>query len=306
MVNLDENSGNDFMKPVKISNLQEKMNSNPVWSSDGRYVCYYRWQMFRHDVLGSPYHITIYDTKTGDVQNLNTNIYGGANLGAPSWSPDGKKLLYHGMIKKELQKGFFSFDINSKKITPIKTKKNMSRSNMDGNFNTSLAFSNDGKSIFTLSNDQKRIIRIDVNSKKETTIFSSEVEILYFLLSNDNSKIAYGYRGDNRNDLYVVPTTGGNAKKILSTEKGTTPHVIYWGKSDKFLYFLEGKFRNVKRIMRISVDGGTPEQFSNLTELFSSGIVTRVKIHPDGKRLIVALDAGKGTEVWKLDGIFNE
>ncbi len=304
-VNLDENSRNDYMKPHKISTLQEKMNRNPVWSSDGRYVCFYRWQKFRHDILGEQYHITIYDTKTGAVQNINTNIYGGQYYGVPSWSPDGKKLLFHGMIKKELQKGFFSFDIDSKKITPIKTMKNKSRSDMDGNFDTNHTFSNDGKSIFVMTNDQ-RIIKIDVKSKKETTIIKGEARILYFKLSNDNSKIAYCYSGSDRNNLYVVSTTGGDAKKIFSTEKGKTPYVIYWDKNDKFLYFLEGRFRNFKKIMKISVDGGLPEQVSNLEDVFSSGKITRVKIHPDGKRLVVALEVGKGGEVWKLEGIFKD
>ncbi len=304
-VNLDENSGSDFMKPYKISNLQEKMNGNPVWSTDGRYVCYYRWQKFRHDILGEQYHITIYDTETRNVQNLNTNIYGGQFLGAPSWSQNGEKLLYHGMIKKEFQFGYFSFDIDSKKITTIKSKKNTSRSDMEGKFNTNHTFSNDSKSIFTLSNDQKRIIKIDINSKKETTIFTGKDEILQFKLSNDNNKIAYGYMGKNRNELYIVSTSGGDSKKILSTEIGTTPYDFYWDKKDKFLYFLEGKFGNVKKIMRISVDGGTPEQYFNITDAFSSGRIRRVKIHPDGKQLVVELVVGKGQEVWKLEGIFD-
>jgi len=305
-VNLDENSGSDYMKPQKISELQEKMNRNPNWSSDGRYVVYHRWQKFRHDLLGEQYHITIYDTKTGEVQNINTNIYGGQVLGVPIWSPDGEKLLFHGMIKNNLQFGYFVFDIKSKKVIPIKTKKNTSRSDMEGRFDTNQIFSNDGESIFLLSNDQKRILKIDLNSKKETTIFAGNEEILQFKISNDNSKIAYGYMGSNRGNIYVVSTSGGVSRKILSTDNKTTPYDYYWDENDEFLYFLKGKFRNVKQIMRIPVDGGKLEEFLNFKDAFSSGIITRVKIHPDGKRLVVALEVGKGEEVWKLEGVFKE
>ena len=304
-VNLDEDSGKDYMKPHKISILQEKTNRNPSWSQDGRYIFYYRWQKFRHDLLGEEYHVTIYDTKTGDAQNVNTNLYGGQNLGVPSWSPDNKQLLFHGMIKNDFQFGFFSFDIDSKKITPIKTKKNTTRSDMEGKFNTNHTFSNDGKSIYTLSNDQRRILKIDLSTKKETTIFTGVGEILQFKLSNDNNKIAYGYMGNKRNELYIVSTSGGDSKKILSAVNGTTPFDYYWDKNDEFIYFLEGRFRNVNKIMRISVDGGDPEEFVNLKDIFSGGEITRVKIHPDGKHLVVALDVGKGEEVWKLEGVFN-
>jgi Tol biopolymer transport system component len=305
-VNLDENSGNDYMKPHKISILQEKMNRQPMWSSDGRYVVYHRWHKFRHDILGEQYHITIYDTKTGAVQNLTTNIYGGQNLGSPAWTQNGEKLLFHGTINEDLQFGYFSFDIKSMKTAPIQTKKNTSRNEFGGRFNTNHTFSNDDKSIFMLSNDQRKIIKIDIKTKKETTIFTGEDEISRFKLSNDNSKIAYKYSSVDRNDLYIVSSTGGESKKILSPVKGTFPRGFYWDKNDEFLYFTEGNYGDLKKIMRISVDGGNPELFVNLSDAFSSGRVWIAKIDPDGKRLVVQLNVGKGQEVWKLEGIFDD
>ena len=305
-VNLDEKSGDDYMKPNKISILQEKMNRNPSWSSDGRYIFYYRWQNFRHDLLGEEYHITIYDTKTKEIRNIKTNLYGGQNLGVATWSPDDKQLLFHGMIAKDFQYGFFTFDIDSKKITTINSIKNTTRSDFTWRFDSNHTFSNDGKSIFTISSDQRRIIKINVNTKKETTIFTGKDEILQFRLSNDNSQIAYGYMGNSRNEMYIVPTSGGESRKILTTKNGTTPWDYYWGKNDEYIYFLEGRFRNVKKIMRISVNGGNPEEFVNLKTVFPGGEITRVKIHPEGKHLVVALDVGKGEEVWKLEGLFDK
>ena len=60
------------------------------------------------------------------------------------------------------------------------------------------------------------------------------------------------------------------------------------------------------KIMKISVAGGMPKQFLDLKDVFSSGTITRIKISPENGRIVVALEVGKGEEVWKLEGVFND
>jgi len=57
--------------------------------------------------------------------------------------------------------------------------------------------------------------------------------------------------------------------------------------------------------MRISVDGGDPEEVIVFKDVFKNGIITRVNIHPDENAILVELEVGK-EEVWKLEGLFNE
>ncbi len=303
-INLEEKDGSRSDEKIKVSSIEEKMNIRPIWSPDGRYIAYYRAHSYRDNLLGRQHLLTILDTKTGILENIDTGIYG-ATFSKPTWSPDGKKLLFFGIIEEKLQAGLFSLDILSKKINPIKVKQNMSRQKAVL-YNNYMTYSNDGKSIYYLSEDFKRILNLNLKSKQESTIISGNDVILYFKLSNDNSRIALGYWYENNKDIYVVSTKGGEKKKIFETDCACSPNVISWSKDDKFLYFKKGKFRDLKEIMRVSVDGGNPELFFDFKEVFNNGTIINADVYLDGNKLLVELMVGKGAEVWKLEGVFDE
>ncbi len=292
---------------LKISKLNTKRNINPTWSPNGRYATYMRWPEYRDNVLGNQYLISIYDTKTNNYHNIDTEIYGNPNVNKAQWSPDGTKLLLYGILKGSLQGGLFLFDINTEKTTPIKVANNMSRNKMGGH-NKLFRYSNDGKSVFYISDDQKSIIKYDIKSKQETAIVSGTKTILYYELSNDNSKLAFGYWFENNKEIYVASTSGGEMKKIFEagSDCKCSPNVIAWGKDDKYLYFKEGKFRNLKKIHRIAVGGGEPEEVIVFKDVFENAIIIDVNLHPDGNNMLVQIEVGKGGEIWKLEGLFNE
>ncbi len=303
---LNDHSGKDSLKALKISKLQDGRNIKPIWSNDGRYVAYCRWEKYK-DQLGRQYHLTLYDTKTGTSRNMDTEIYG--HLGnywyQPQWSPDGKEILFHGLIEDKLQGGIFTFDIDTGKKTVIKAEENMSRGRLN-EFGAFPTFSSDGKNIFYLSEDKKLILKIDRVSKEETIVFSGAEELLYYSLSNDGSKIAFGNFFNNRNELYVVSISGGEKKRIASVEKGKTPYIICWSKDDRSLYIEDGEYGNIKNIKRISVDTGQINQIFDMKNVFSNGKIKRMDMLPDASTIVVELEVGKGNEVWKLEGIFDE
>ena len=84
-----------------------------------------------------------------------------------------------------------------------------------------------------------------------------------------------------------------------------SPNVIAWGKDDKYLYFKEGKFRDLKKIHRVPVDGGEAEEVIVFKDVFENATIINVDLHPDGNNMLVQIEAGKGEEIWKLDGLFN-
>jgi len=153
---------------------------------------------------------------------------------------------------------------------------------------------------------ERVFFKIDVNSNKETLIYQDTEVLWRFKLSNDDSKIAFDYMFDNYRELYIVSTSGGEKKKILESRSDDSPTVISWSKDDKYLYYKEGKDRYLKKVMRVSVDGGDPEQVLVFKDIFENGNVAIVNMLPDGQHLVVKLGVGSGGDVWKLEGIFNQ
>jgi len=296
----------DSFKALKISKLQDGLNIKPIWSKDGRYVAYFRWEKYR-DQFGRQYLLTIFDTKTGTSKNMDTGIYGRVKnyWSQPQWSPDGKEILFLGLIKDKLQGGIFTLDLDTGKKNVIKVEENMSRDRLSG-FGAFPVYSPDGGYIYYLNKDRKSILKIEKNTKEETIVFSGAEELLYYSLSNDGSKIAFGNQFNNRNELYVVSSSGGEKKRIASVEKGKTPYIICWSKDDRSLYIEDGEYGNIKNIKRISVDTGQIEQVFDMKNNFSNGKVKRLDMLPDASTIVVELEVGMGNEVWKIDGLFNK
>jgi Tol biopolymer transport system component len=301
----DFKSTNSY-KPLKISEMKNKRNINPIWSSDGQFLAFTRFNSRKDQVYGFKYDLTIYDSQTGNSKNIDTDIYGNIARFKPQWIRDGKELLMNGILKDNNQGGLYNFNINTGKKTPIKVEKDMTWIKMDKveKFHN---YSNDGKSIYYLSKDQKNILKYDINTKRESTILSGTKMLLYFKLSNDNSKIAFGYWYDQHKVLYVISTSGGTKKKIIEEKDcQCSPNVIVWGANDKYLYYKKGEFRDLKKLMRVSIDGGNVEEVLNFEEIFKHGKITGVNMLPNGEHLAVEVEAGKGGEIWKLEGVSNK
>ena len=260
----------------------------------------------KDQVYGFKYDLTIYDTKTGTSKNIDTDLYGNTVRFKPQWIKDDKELLINGISKDNNQGGLYNFNINTGKKTPIKVENDMTWVKMDKpeKFHS---YSSDGESIYYLSKDLKNILKYDINMKKESTILSGTKVILYFKLSNDNTKIAFGYWFDQYENLYVISTSGGAKRKVVESDDcECSPNIITWGANDKYLYYKQGKFRDLKKLMRVSVDGGIPEEILNFEEIFENGSIIGANMLPDAEHVAVEVEAGKGGEIWKLEGVFNE
>jgi len=302
ITNLKE--GKSVNSPLKISKLSTKRNINAIWSPDGQFVSYTRFNPYRDKIMGHPQQFTIYNTKTGSRKNIDTDMYGNVVMYRPQWTSDGKKLLIHGFVKNNYQGGLFLFDINTHKKTGIKVSNNMSYHKINDDYR-SFTYSNDEKSIYYFSKDKKSIIKYTIKSKQESKIVTGTKTIGSFRLSNDNSKIAFGYWIEDDKNLYTVSTTGGGKKKLLALDCDCVYNLISWGKDDQYIYLKDGKFRDYKGIMRISIDGGEPEEVLDFKDLFKNSVVTQVNINPDENKILTEVQVGHG-EIWKLEGIFKD
>lgn len=300
---LDAGSSNG---PVKISNLNTDRNMNPQWSPDGKQLVYSRFDNNRNEKLGHPQHFTLYDTEKKTSKNMDPNFYGNTIMYQPRWSSTGNELLVQGMMKSGQRGGLILYDLKTNTNSPFKVIDNTNIDDINLSYRQ-FEFSNDDQSAYYLSEDQKSILKYNVKTKQETSILSGDKTIHFFKLSTDNTQIAFGYWFENNKNLYTMPVSGGAKKKIMTFDNcDCADNLIAWGKEDKYIYYKEGEFRDLKKIMRISVDGGTPEEifdFSSVTN--NNGTVTKVSLHPNNSKMAVEFEIGK-MEIWKLNGVLNE
>jgi len=306
---LDFMSGEILSEPQKISSTSVERNNKPVWSPDGRYIAYCEWTGRQNNSLGYQYGFVIYDSETGNSHDLVTDLYGsGGNYWLqPQWSPDGKSLLIHGRTGKDKLQGFFLVDINTGERTSVFVKdlEPLLANTQIGIFPKYL---NNGQEIIYLSNDRKTFIRRNIATKKEQKIYTDEDEILHYTLSPDGSQIAFGYFFNNRNAVYIIPTAGGEKRRLVGYEEKVTPYVISFTPDNKYVLYEYGAYseKESHEIMRVPVTGGDPERVLALEDLFPQGEVRNIEIHPDGQQVVLDIILGQGMEVWKVENLFKK
>ncbi|PHS34716.1 MAG: hypothetical protein COA92_02200 [Sulfurovum sp.] len=305
IANMKKDSRRNSKNPIKISTEESKRNMNAIWSPNGQFVSYTRYMRYRDGMLGHKQQFSIYDTKNGEIQKLDTKLFGNIVMYRPQWTKDNEKLLIQGLVKDNFKGGLFLLNVNTGKETSVKTSNNMSVDKINDMYRSFL-LTNDNNNIYYFSEDRKSILKYTINTKKETTILSGTKTLHYFRLSNDDLKIAFGYWFNNDKGLYTVSTSGGEKKKIMEFEEcDCADNLIAWGKNDEYLYFKRGKFRDFKKLMRISVEGGIPEEVMVFKDIFNAGTITQVNISPDEEKILVELQVGSDS-VWKLEGVFDE
>jgi len=93
--------------------------------------------------------------------------------------------------------------------------------------------------------------------------------------------------------------------KLLSADKGILPELISWDNDDHYIYYGVGKFVNLNALMRVSVTGGDPEIVFDFKKAFPKEVVLRVVYDADTEHLGFELGKGKGSELWKISGLFE-
>lgn len=93
---------------TKIFQETEYVKFNPVYSPDKRYVAYSAAPVDFSSKLLFPHtehlQIYIYDTENGNIEKISDANNGTFRNKMPEWSPDGKKILYHGYKASAWQK----------------------------------------------------------------------------------------------------------------------------------------------------------------------------------------------------------
>ncbi len=305
LTELDLFKGEIISRPVRISEKDGMRNVNPAWSPDRRYIVYLKDGELDYQ-LGNKYEFIIYDTETGKHRKLETDLYGIPHefWWHPVWTLDGKSILVSGS-KKDFMRGLYFVDVESGKATPVKVSETTSKEYRATEILPN--FSKSGKEVYYMSKDKTTILKRNLESGKETPIFSSKDQLCNYRISPDETQIVLGFWFNNRRKLYTVPLKGGEIKELVEVKEGQQPVILSWTPDNEHVIVLAATpdDRATDEIIRIPVSGGDPEHVILIRELFADGFIRSVKIGPDGRETLFVVDMGPDSGVWALENLFK-
>ncbi len=198
----------------------EKSIVAPVWSPQGDKIAFgfgRFFQMFNGKVIGD---IAVIDS---DGTNLQILTDGTGNNGFPSWSPDGKKIVYRS--SGGATEGLFTIDVATRAITPLLT------GGYPGNFpawsplGDRIAFTSkrDGDyEIYTVKPDGTDLKRLTNTPGNDAhCVWSPDGQWLAFSSGRQGFKdesALYPYNAQPYGDLYVMRADGSDVRQLTDDQ----------------------------------------------------------------------------------------
>jgi Tol biopolymer transport system component len=288
---LDFNNGKVISDPKVLPKRFEGLNFMPFWSPDGKHLAYgsYREEGdWRKKML-----FVIYDLETEEETELQTDLMmaGAWQSQRARWSPDGKSLLVLGGSRRRGVTGFYLFDIKTGKRTPLLEKEFEQGEEIVG---VRPELAPDGNTIYYLQWDgYKRILmKYVISSAEKSILHESEKGISYTVLSPDGNYLAFMH-SDKPNELWIIPTDGGEARHIGSLDEGQLIKYPEWTPDSRqvIAYAWEPK-----DLYSFPVDGGKPTKLNLKLE---DGL--HLSIHPDGMRIAFTHRPRKGGDIYIME-----
>jgi len=306
-----DKTGQPILNSAKrISKLIVKENTNPVISPDQRYVAFVKWQLFKDEgITGRPFSLLIYDREKDELKETALRLYTLAQLyfyyPKPKWSPDGTKIMIQGRKKlnEDLQAGVFIYDLETETSQAVLEMTDYKKFSEDPSTGTDHSFSIDGKSIYYLKSDRKHILKLDIESLKETLVYTSTMTISDFKMSHDASKIALNY-SENYLEAYIVDLTEEVSKTIVVADDSNAILLIGWNSENTHFYFRVGDSQSAS-IKRVSVVDGKAELVYKMENNFAEGEIREFDMNLHSGSTAIQLGV-QNIEMWKLEGLFKD
>lgn len=242
----------------------------PSWSPDGTTIAYSHGAGSR----GKRYVYLINADGTGKMRLAEGN--------APSFSPDGNKLIFTKYTSDENKATtLHMMDLANKKISTITYKNELA-------LKSAPSFSGDGKSLVMIQqeslNEPSSIITMNLDGTSVNTIFESLGRVSDTKWSSDNQLILFANRALGNTQVYLMTPSGGNLKAITFGDSdnryprfsGDNKKVIFTSNRSGGtgfggdLYSLTLKTGAIERITRRNLDNRNPSMSNNGYLVFTS------------------------------------
>jgi len=188
--------------------------SNPEWSPDGKYIVVTGLV----DGIGDLY---LYDIKTGKTEKLTHDLFSNIH---PSWSSDGKKIVYSTEYLCGTGSKKFAFHIN---VLDLETREIKTLDVFPKADNLNPRFSNDNRYVYFLSDADgfRNLYKYDLNTDQVFRLTQymtgiSGITTFSPAISTDrqNDLIAYTYYFNGNYEIYTASATEFKEEKVNSNQ----------------------------------------------------------------------------------------
>jgi Tol biopolymer transport system component len=194
--------------------------SNPNWSPDSSILAYIVVNMDSSDIL-------LTDVSTGDMKQLTTGF---RVDGEPSWSPNGKQLVFASSTYFHDGLQLMSINLDGSDLRQLTT----------GSWDVHTPeFSPNGTKIVFVSREgpekPQQIYVVDANGGKPTRLTNTHASEYYPHWSPDGTRIAFISTRDGIGKIYVMNIDGSNQRPLTGTRYD--PCCAQWSSDGKYIIF---------------------------------------------------------------------
>jgi serine/threonine protein kinase len=184
-----------------------------TWSPDGRLIAYPSEQ-------NGISNIWTVGVREGTSTVLTSNNDPATSLTSPIWAGDGKRVAVSFQTKGKdandrMIRGLIVADVETRTSATVYSSNHLNRLIGWSADNNSLIIAEPSK--FSGLPPDTTIKKIDIGNGAETTV--ANLKNVYFynmFLADDRRSIAFAARNDGHDDIWVLPVTGGTARKITA------------------------------------------------------------------------------------------
>ena len=250
--------------------------SSCEWCGDGKYLAY---------LGGKPdeRQIFIMSGEGGDAEKLTDHK---TPVNSFFWNPNGKKIYFVApdsvdlLDKERKEKGFDVQIIDQVKFPShlweidIETKEEKRLTGKNEYSVFRIVISDDGTKIAFIGKSTKRyaiqidfdVYLLDLNTNTISRITNNSLDEIDHSFSPDSKWLVFTIQDGekewmNLRKIYIIPTEGGKAKKLLNNFN-YEPWMSFWSEDSRYIYFTAGVGVNL-HLFRVSIDNDEIEQITN-------------------------------------------
>jgi hypothetical protein len=218
----------------------------------------------------------------------------------PTWSYFGNQLLVHGQLKDKYTGGFFIVDVDTEKITPVRTVEDSRNGNFK-NMGNSMIFSRKKDLIYYSSPDWKDIMQYNLKTKEEHSIARIDDGAWFNgFLDEAETKIQI----DNRFGTYIIDRNTNTKTRVEDLDGKLFVDYTEDGRKKLYLTDLGREFKG-PAIAVFSADGAAEEKVIRFHTLFPESNFKVAGKNPTKNQFLLEVTANPGNEIYKISQLFN-